>query len=97
MSDRPRALVVGAGIAGLTAAVDLVDGGRFDVEVWEADDRVGGKIRTTPFAGIQHVDEGADAYLVRVPHAAALATRLGVDDTTAPTGARAMIWNDGMH
>ena len=97
MTGRPRALVVGAGIAGLTAAVDLVDGGRFDVEVWEADDRVGGKIRTSAFAGIPHVDEGADAYLVRVPHAAELAARLGVTDTTAPTGARAMIWNDRMH
>lgn len=97
MSARPRALVVGAGITGLTAAVDLVDGGRFDVEIWEADDRVGGKIRTSPFAGIAHVDEGADAYLVRVPHARDLATRLGIVDTTAPTGARAMIWNDGMH
>jgi protoporphyrinogen/coproporphyrinogen III oxidase len=97
VTARPRALVVGAGITGLTAAVDLVDGGRFDVEVWEADDRVGGKIRTTPFAGVPDVDEGADAYLVRVPHAAELASRLGVTDTTAPTGARAMIWHDGMH
>lgn len=97
MTTRPRALVVGAGIAGLTAAVDLVDFGRFDVEVWETDDRVGGKIRTSSFAGIPHVDEGADAYLVRVPHAAELAARLGVTDTTAPTGARAMIWNDRMH
>ena len=97
MTTRPRALVVGAGITGLSAAIDLVDGGRFDVEVWEADDRVGGKIRTSPFAGIPHVDEGADAYLVRVPHAADLAARLGMTDTTAPTGARAMIWNDRMH
>ena len=92
-----RVLVVGAGITGLAAAVDLVDAARFDVEVWEAGGRVGGNIRTTPFAGIDHVDEAADAYLVRVPHAAELAARVGVDDTTAPTGARAMIWHDGMH
>lgn len=97
MSGTPRALVVGAGIAGLAAAADLVDGGRFSVEVWEAADRVGGKIRTSPFAGIPHVDEAADAYLVRVPHAAELARRVGIDDTTAPTGARAMVWHDGMH
>lgn len=97
MNQRPRALVVGAGVAGLTAAVDLVDGGRFDVEVRDADHRVGGKIRTSPFAGIAQVDEAADAYLVRVPYAADLAARVGVEDTTAPTGARAMIWHDGMH
>lgn len=97
MTEGPRALVVGAGIAGLSAAVDLVDGGRFSVEVREAGDRVGGKIRTSRFAGIDHVDEAADAYLVRVPHAAELAERVGVGETTSPTGARAMIWNDGMH
>lgn len=92
-----RALVVGAGITGLAAAADLVDSGRFEVEVWEADQRIGGKIRTSPFAGIAHVDEAADAYLVRTPHASGLAERVGVTDTTAPTGARAMIWHDGMH
>lgn len=97
MTDRPRALVVGGGISGLTAAADLADGGRFDVEVWEAAGRLGGKIRTSRFAGIANVDEAADAYLVRVSHAAALARRVGIEDTTAPSAARAMVWNDGMH
>lgn len=97
MSDRPRALVVGAGIAGLAAAVELVDEGRFEVAVREAGDRVGGKIRSSPFAGIAAVDEAADAYLVRVPHAVDLAARVGVTDLTAPTAARAMIWNGRMH
>ena len=97
MTRPPRALIVGAGIAGLTAAVDLVDAGRFEVEIRESDARVGGKLRTSPFAGLPNVDEGPDAYLVRVPHAAALAARLGIGDTTAPTGARALIWHDGMH
>ena len=81
MSDRRRVLVVGAGITGLAAAVDLVD--RFDVEVWEADDRVGGKIRTSSFGGLDHVDEAADAYLARVPFATAFAERVGVTSTTA--------------
>jgi oxygen-dependent protoporphyrinogen oxidase len=96
MAAHRHVLVVGAGITGLAAAVDLVDAG-CDVEVWDAADRIGGKIKTSPFAGIPHVDEAADAYLVRVPHAAALAEHLGVDDITAPTGARAMVWHDGMH
>lgn len=95
MSGR-RVLVVGAGITGLAAAVDLVAAGA-EVEVWEADDRTGGKIRTSPFAGLPHVDEAADAYLVRVPHAQRFADDLGITDTTQPTGARALVWNDGMH
>lgn len=96
MATERHVLVVGAGITGLAAAVDLVDAG-CEVEVWDSADRVGGKIKTSPFAGIPHVDEAADAYLVRVPHAAALAEHLGVDDVTSPTGARAMVWHDGMH
>jgi oxygen-dependent protoporphyrinogen oxidase len=94
-SDR-RVLVVGAGITGLAAAVDLVDAG-LEVEIWDADDRIGGKISSSPFAGLASVDEAADAYLVRVPHAAAFAEHVGVTDTTAPTDARAMVWFDGMH
>ncbi len=56
MADDRRVLVVGAGITGLAAAVDLVDAG-LGVEVWDADDRVGGKIATSPFAGLEPVDE----------------------------------------
>ena len=95
MACTGRALVVGGGIAGLAAAVELAE--RFDVEVREADDRLGGKIRTSPFAGLPAVDEAADAYLRRVPHATAFAARVGVVDTVSPTGAAAMIWHDRMH
>jgi oxygen-dependent protoporphyrinogen oxidase len=94
-----RVLVVGGGIAGLAAAVDLVDDPTADVELWEAADRLGGKIATSSFAGLDHIDEAADAYLTRVPHAAAFAKRVGLDaaDLTAPTGAGAMVWHDRLH
>lgn len=98
MSER-RVLVVGGGIAGLAAANQLVQHSGVEVEVWEAGHRLGGKIATSPFAGLADVDEAADAYLTRVPHAAALARRVGIGpaDTTSPTGARAAVWHDGLH
>lgn len=92
-----RVLVVGGGIAGLAAAVELAGRSDVSVEVWEAASRLGGKIATSPFAGIEHVDEGADAYLTRVPHAVALAARVGVGDLTSPTAASAAVWHDGLH
>jgi monoamine oxidase len=45
-----RVAVVGAGFAGLAAAVDLVDAG-VDVEVLEARDRVGGRVWSQPLDG----------------------------------------------
>ena len=98
-AERRRVLVVGGGITGLAAAVDLVDDPSIDVELWEAADRLGGKIATSAFAGLDHIDEAADAYLTRVPHAVDFARRVGLDsdDLTAPTGAGAMVWHDGLH
>ncbi len=92
-----RVVVVGAGITGLTTALALAERG-VAVEVREADGRVGGKLRTTPFAGRPAVDEGADAFLARVPHATALAHRVGLGPAlTSPTGAPAAVWLDRLH
>lgn len=93
-----RVLVVGGGISGLTSARDLAASGRVEVVVHEADDRLGGKIRTSPFSGLPAVDEGPDAYLVRVPDAAALVGELGLADAlTHPTKASAAVWHRGLH
>ena len=94
-----RVLVAGAGITGLATAHTLAgllpDG---HVEVWEADDRLGGKLKTSPFARLAAVDEGADAFLARVPHGTALARTVGLgDELTSPTGATAAVWHDGLH
>lgn len=96
MGDR-RALVVGGGITGLAAAVELVGAGFDAVEVREAGDRLGGKIATSDFAGVADVDEGADSFLSRVPHAVDLAARVGLDDLVSPTGATAMVWHERLH
>ncbi|OBI05574.1 amine oxidase [Mycobacterium scrofulaceum] len=56
-----RVVVVGAGIAGLTAAVDLMEAGA-DVTVLEARDRVGGRMHGIPISASVVADGGA-AYL----------------------------------
>lgn len=88
-----KAVVVGGGIAGLAAAWELRKAlPDDDVTIVEADDRMGGKIRTTPFAG-RPVDEGADAFLARVPYAAELAREVGLgDELVSPATGQASLW-----
>jgi len=92
---------VGAGIAGLAAAWELVAGdGRTDrfspeVHLFEASERIGGKLRATEFAG-RHVDVAADAFLARRPEATELCRELGLTDRLVPVGATgASIWARG--
>jgi oxygen-dependent protoporphyrinogen oxidase len=88
-------VVVGGGISGLAGARALADAGH-DVAVLEAGDRLGGKIRTSDFNGVP-VDEGADAFLARVPHAVELCKRLGMfDDLVSPGTGSASLWLDGV-
>ena len=56
-----RVVVVGAGLAGLTAAVDLAAAGA-EVTVLEARDRVGGRMHGIPVSASVVADGGA-AYL----------------------------------
>jgi len=57
-----RVVVVGAGLAGLTAALDLVDAG-WDVVVLEARSRVGGRVHTVrrPFSDGVHAEAGGES------------------------------------
>jgi oxygen-dependent protoporphyrinogen oxidase len=87
-------VVVGGGISGLAAAW-RVQQSRASVTVVEADRRLGGKIRTTSFAG-RDVEEAADAFLARVPAAAELCRQVGLgDDLISPATGRAYIWTRG--
>ena len=94
-----KVVVVGGGISGLATAHALAGIGPPDsveIEVREADDRLGGKLKTTPFAGLPGVDEGADAFLARVPEATELARRVGLGDAlTSPAAARAAVASRG--
>jgi oxygen-dependent protoporphyrinogen oxidase len=92
-----RVAVVGGGISGVTAALELAEAG-VEVDLYEAGERLGGRIATSPFAGLPHVDEGADAFLARVPEAVALARRVGLgDDLVSPEPVGAAVWHDRMH
>src|SRR6056297_1110765 len=93
-----RVAVVGAGISGLAAALTLAETQGFEVIVFEAAERVGGKIDASAFAGVDDIDEGADAFLARVPEAVDLARRVGLgDDLVSPEPVGAAVWHDGLH
>jgi len=101
MTDRRRVAVVGGGVAGLSAAHALLTaagGGDTEVVVLEAQPALGGKIRTSPFAGLDAVDEGPDAFLARIPWATQWARELGLgDQLVSPASSTAAVWWDGMH
>ena len=89
-----RAVVVGGGITGLAAAHRLVQGGH-QVTLVESSNRLGGKIRTSRFAG-RPVEEGPDAFLARVPAVAALTREVGLGgDLVSPAAGSAYLWTDG--
>ncbi len=86
-------IVIGGGIAGLSAAWQLKRDG-MAVHLYEPADRVGGKVRSSEFAG-RIVDEAADAFLARVPHGIDLATELGIaDQMISPSARKAQVWTD---
>ena len=93
MTTRPHVAVVGGGIAGVAAALDLVD--HAEVTLFEAKDRLGGPVQSVEFAGHQ-VDTGPDSFLARRPEMIDLATRLGFGDTlVAPAATEAAVWSRG--
>jgi oxygen-dependent protoporphyrinogen oxidase len=97
MSSRSVA-IVGAGIAGLAAAEQLTRDGDIAVTLFERSDRVGGKLVASPFAGLAHVDESADAFLARVPDATNLAATVGISNSLVhPEAVGAAVWYNQLH
>lgn len=89
-----KVTVVGGGISGLAAAWEISADPGVEVTVLEAADRLGGKIHASPFAG-RVVDEGADAFLQRVPEALDLCAEIGLDDLVEPETGSAFVYVDG--
>jgi len=90
----PRVVVIGGGITGLTVAFTLLDARPdLDLHLLEADQQMGGKVRTGPFAG-HPVDAGPDAFLARVPEGIDLCRQLGLDaDMVAPAARSAYLYS----
>lgn len=83
-----RVAVIGGGVAGLVAALELAKVG-VSVQVWEASDRPGGVLRTAEVGGIR-LDVGAESFATRGGHVRRLIDELGLGDTVVqpnPAGA----------
>lgn len=82
-------IVIGAGLAGLRCARDLVDAGR-DVVVVEARDRVGGRVRSHRFpasgGAVQWCERGAEFVDAAHTEVLALAAALGLELCAATAG-----------
>jgi len=92
----PPVVVVGGGIAGLTAALELAEAGAA-VTVVEADGRFGGKIATHRVDGLV-VEAGADSFLSTKPAGLALVERLGISDrlvNSKTEDRRTFVWSRG--
>lgn len=97
MRSERHIAVVGGGIAGLAAAHAAIETGA-RVTLFEATSRVGGVILTTRFAGHPAIDEGADAFLARVPWATDLARTVSLGAAlTSPAVGKAAVWWNGLH
>lgn len=96
VQSRPHVVVVGAGIAGLSAAHALLRSAPdLAVTVFEGSPRTGGKLRVGEVAG-NPVDLGAEALLNRRAEATGLAQDVGLtDDLVYPGTASAGIWTRG--
>ena len=94
--DAPTVAVIGGGMAGLAAAWELVTGDPpCRVVLIEGSERLGGKIGTESFAGLD-LDTGPDSFLARVPAATDLAREAGLgDDLIAPGTGQAYLWARG--
>jgi len=99
ISAEHHVVIIGAGITGLSCAHSLLTAApHLRVTLLESQPTTGGVIRTSSFAGLPHVDEAADAFLLRVPFAAQLAKDVGLDNQlTSPTPGHASVWRNGLH
>ena len=90
--------MIGGGISGLTAAYRLRQlAPRTEIELFEAEDRLGGVLHTRCTAGWL-MEFGADSFIDKLPAAVELCRELGLSDEIIPTNAehrRALVLHNG--
>lgn len=99
---RRHVVVIGAGVSGLSAALELLDGAwkrglDLDVTVLEASMRAGGVLETVQRQGFL-IERGPDCFLSSKPAGLAMARRLGLEDRlvrTNPHKRRSFIVKEG--
>jgi oxygen-dependent protoporphyrinogen oxidase len=92
---RPTVVVVGGGVAGLSAAAALARDGRVSVTVLEGSPRVGGKLLRGEVAGVA-TDLGAESVLARRPEGLALIDTLGLSSQVVhPAVLSSAVWSRG--
>src|SRR5699024_5324167 len=88
--------IVGAGLAGLATVYELRGGdlgADAHIDVFEASDRIGGKLFTVPFND-GPVDLGAEAFLARREDALEFFTELGLADSLVePSGKSSLVYS----
>ena len=90
VADQPRIAIIGGGIAGLSTAWDLQQKGLTNIQLFERDQRLGGKLRTSHVAlpdgaGELLVEAGPDAFISQKPWGLQLARELGLEDQLIST------------
>lgn len=79
-----KVVVIGGGISGLATAHALRTQHGIDVTLLEAEQRLGGNVRTLRRDGFL-IDEGPDSWVANKPHATALCRALGLGDRLIET------------
>lgn len=79
-----KVVVIGGGISGLATAHALKTQHGIDVTLLEAEQRLGGNVRTINRDGFL-IDEGPDSWVANKPHATALCRALGLGDRLIET------------
>lgn len=93
---RPRVVIIGGGLAGLTVAYRLRD--HADVTIFEKAAEPGGKLRSEAIGGFL-IEHGPDVFLARKPWARELCEELGLEvQSTNPDVPGSFIrWNGRLH
>ena len=89
-----RVAIVGAGLAGLAAAVDLVDAGH-QVDLYEARPFMGGKVGSWEDADGNHIEMGLHVFFFNYANLFALLEKVGARDNLLPKDHTHLFVNTG--